>query len=251
MPLMDEFREEREAIKHGTPAEKYQYFKDYYRTPLIIAVIALIIVGSFIYQYVAHKETAFYALMLNCSAYPENDWFLEGYADKVSISLDDYEITLDSAVYLDLDSTFEDSQIASQKIATYSGAGHVDVMMGGGDEFAYYANNVTFKDLRDILTEEQLAKYEPYFYYFDEAILEKISEDVMVAGDTSELSFPDPRDPDSMERPVPVAIYIDSSKKLNEAYYFKNAEDGIAIGVFANAPHPENVQAFIDYLMSE
>ena len=251
MPLMDEFREEREAIKHGTPAEKYQYFKDYYRTPLIIAIIALIIVGSFVYQYIAHKETAFYALMLNCSAYPENDRFLEGYADKAGISLDDYEITLDSAVYLDLDSTFEDSQIASQKIATYSGAGHVDVMMGGGDEFAYYANNVTFKDLRDVLTEEQLVKYEPYFYYFDEAILEEIGEVAMVGGDTSQLSLPDPKDPDSMERPVPVAIYIDSSTKLNEAYYFKNAEDGIAIGIFANAPHPENAQTFIDYIMAE
>lgn len=251
MPVMDEFREEREAIKNGTREQKYQYFKDYYRTPLIIAIIAIVIVGAFIYQYVSHKETAFYALMLNCSAYPENDWFLEEYADKAGISLDEYEITLDSAVYLDLNSTFEDSQIASQKIATYSGAGHVDVMMGGGDEFAYYANNVTFKDLRDILTEEQLAKYEPYFYYFDEAILEELSQETMVGGDTSTLSLPDPKNPDAMERPVPVALYIDSSTKLSEAYYFKNAEDGIAIGIFANAPHPENIQTFIDYIMAE
>ena len=251
MPLMDEFREEREAIKHGTPAEKYQYFKDYYRTPVIIAVIALIIIGSFIYQYVAHKDTAFYALMLNCSAYAENEWFLEEYAEKAGISLDDYEITLDSAVYLDLDSTFEDSQIASQKIATYSGAGHVDIMIGGGDEFAYYANPYTFKDLRDILTKEQLAKYEPYFYYFDEAILEAVSQEELVGGESSSLELPNPRNPESMEKPVPVGIYVESSAKLNEAYYFKNAEDGIAIGIFANAPHPENAQTFIDYIMAE
>ena len=29
MPVMDEFKEEREALKHGTPKQKLAYFWDY------------------------------------------------------------------------------------------------------------------------------------------------------------------------------------------------------------------------------
>ena len=251
MPLMDEFREEREAIRHGTREQKYQYFKDYYRTPLIIAVLAITFIGILVFQFVTRKDLAFYAMFLNCSPYQENQWFLEEFTDKAGISLDDYDVTLDTAVYFTLNSIDEDTQVTVQKIDTYTGAGHLDVMLGAGDEFAHFANSIMFKDIREVLTEEQIAKYEPYFYYIDEALLEKINEVAMSGDDTAKLDVPNPRDPASMERPKPVAIYVESSKKLNEAYYFKNAEDGIAVGVFANTSHPESAQVFIDYLMTE
>lgn len=251
MPLMDEFREEREAIKHGTREQKYQYFKDYYRTPLIIAVLAITFIGILVFQFVTRKDLAFYGMFLNCSPYQENEWFLNEFTEQAGISLDEYDVTMDTAVYFKLNSVDEDTQVTVQKIDTYTGAGHVDVMLGGGEEFAHFANSIMFKDIREVLTEEQIEKYEPYFYYIDEAFLEEINKVATIGDDTTTLDIPDPRDPDSMERPKPVAIFVESSEKLNEAYYFKNAEDGIAVGVFANTSHPESVQTFIDYLMAE
>ncbi len=38
MPLMDEFREEREQIKKAPFPQKVQYFKDYYLLPTIFIV---------------------------------------------------------------------------------------------------------------------------------------------------------------------------------------------------------------------
>lgn len=246
MPMMDEFREEREAIKHGTPKQKYQYFKDYYRTPLIIILLTALVVGMMVYSFVTSKDSVLYAALLNCSSYQENEWLQEEYADYADIDLDEYDIIFDTGFYFKCNSNDEDSYVTVQKVNTYVGAGALDVMLGAGDEFAYFANGMLFNDLRTVLSEEQLRKYEPYFYYIDAAM-----QDVAAAETPDFENLPDPGKPEEMKNPIPVAIYVDSSEKLNRAYYFKNAEDGIALGIFVNSPYPENALALIDYLLSD
>lgn len=246
MPPMDEFREEREAIKHGTPRQKYQYFKDYYRLPLIIFVISAVFVGILVYNFVTRKDSAFYAAMLNSAPYEENEWFLGEYAETAGIDLDHYDITIDTGFYFKLNSSDEDSYLTTQKHETYAGAGQLDVMLGSGDEFAYFANSVLFKDLREVLSAEQLERYEPYFYYIDTAIFE-----YQAGLDFDPDKIPDPKDPESMTDPVPVGIYVDGSNALNKAYYFRNAEDGTALSIYANTSHLDNTLKFIDYIMSD
>lgn len=224
MPVMDEFREERAAIKQGTFKQKYQYFKDYYRTPLIIAVLSLALIGVLLYNFMTRKDYAFYAALINCSPYPENEWFADDYASVAGIDTDREAICFDTSLYYVLDSMDQDSLITVQKLDTLVLSGTLDVMLGGGDEFAHYANPLLFTDLREVLTKEQLEKYEPYLYYVDGAEFD-------------------------MEGTFPVAIYVDSSKKLNDAYYFRNAENGIALGIYANSSHKEYAVSLIDYLM--
>ncbi len=250
MPVMDEFREEREAIKHGTPKQKYQYFKDYYRLPLIIFLLASAFIGILIYQFVTRKDSAFYAVLLNCSPYEKNEWFTEEYTQRAGIDLNKVDVTLDTGIYFQLDSIDEDSYITTQKLETYAGAGQLDVMLGAGDEFAYYANSILFRDLREVLSPEQIQKYEPYFYYVDAALWDA-PDSIQNDSGLDFSKIPNPGNPQEMERPIPVAIYVESSEALNRAYYFKNAEDGIAIGIYANAPHLDNTLNFIDYLFTE
>ena len=246
MPPMDEFREERDAIKHGTPKQKYQYFKDYYRTPLIIFLLSAVFAGILIYNFVTRKDSAFYAAMLNSSPYAENEWFIEEYAESAGINLDKYDITFDTNFYFKLNSSDEDSYITTQKHDTYVGAGQLDVMAGAGEEFAYYANSVLFMDLREVLSPEQVERYEPYFYYIDTDLFAS-----QAGVDFNSVDIPDPKDPHSMTAPVPVAIYIGESGALNRAYYFRNEKDGIALGIYANTSHLDNVLNFIDYVMSD
>lgn len=246
MPVMDEFREEREAIRHGTPKQKYQYFKDYYRMPLIIIIIACVFVGILVYHFVTHKDSAFYAAMLNCSPYPDNEWFTDEYSRYASIDTDRYSVTFDTGIYFKLNSTDEDTYITVQKLDAYTGVGQLDVMLGGGDEFAHFANSILFHDLRTVLTEEQIARYEPFFYYIDAARLDSAPSEA-----SASTEYADPRKPEEMEDPIPVAIYVENSQKLNAAYYFKNAEDGIALGIYSNTSHPDNAAMFIDYLLTD
>lgn len=251
MSVMDEFREERESIKNGTLKQKWQYFKDYYLLTVVIVLVAAIIIGAFIYNYVSAKENAFYAIMLNASSYDENEWFANEYMLAAAIDTSKYQVIFDDASYYKLNSNDEVSYTTMQKLQTYAGAGQLDAMLGTGEEFKYFANGVVFMDLRNLLSEEQLAKYEPYFYYVDDTLLDKADENAKNQLAIDDTNIPDPRKPEDMEQPTPVAIYVENSDKLNQSFYFPNAEDGIAIGIYSNTSHPENAVNFIDYLLSE
>ena len=249
MPVMDEFREERESIKNGTLKQKWQYFKDYYLLTVVIVLVAASLIGALLYNYVTAKEDALYAIMLNASSYDANEWFENEYMLSSGIDTDKLQATFDDASFYKLNSNDEVSYTTMQKLQTYAGAGQLDVMLGTGEEFKYFANGVLFMDLRNLLSEEQLAKYEPYFYYVDDALLDKADENAQNQLAIDASAIPDPRKPEDMEQPTPVAIYVESSDKLNQAFYFPNAEEGIAIGVYTNAPHPENALSLIEYLL--
>lgn len=251
MPVMDEFREERESIKNGTLKQKWQYFKDYYLLTVVIVLVAAIFIGAFLYNYVSAKENAFYAIMLNASSYDENEWFANEYMLAAGIDTDKCQVIFDDASFYKLNSNDEVSYTTMQKLQTYAGAGQLDAMLGTGEEFKYFANGVVFMDLHNLLSEEQLAKYEPYFYYVDDALLNKADENAKNQLTIDTTNIPDPRKPEDMEQPTPVAIYVESSDKLNQSFYFPNAEDGIAIGIYSNTSHPENAVSFIEYLLSE
>ena len=55
MPLMDEFREEREQIKKAPFPQKVQYFKDYYLLPTIfivfVSVVMILLLRSTIFRH--------------------------------------------------------------------------------------------------------------------------------------------------------------------------------------------------------
>lgn len=254
MPVMDEFREERATIKQGTFKQKYQYFKDYYRTPLIIAILAAVFIGALVYHFVTQRPPAFYAAMLNCSDYDDNGWFETEFAEAAGIDLRENDVIFDTVMNYTLDSVDETSYITAQKLETYAGVGELDVMLGSGAEFARFANGYFFLDLREILTPEQISRYEPFFYYVDDALIEEAA--ASQSAETTEIAewlarLPDPRKPEDMRNPIPIAIYVDGSSKLNKAYYFKNSEDGVALGVYLNSAHIDSDIALIQYLLDQ
>lgn len=65
MPVMDEFKEERAALKHGTPKEKWNYFLDYYKWHVIVGIAVIAMAVSLISQILSRKDTIFYAVMIN------------------------------------------------------------------------------------------------------------------------------------------------------------------------------------------
>ena len=103
-------------------------------------------------------------------------------------------------------------------------------------------------DVRTLFTQEELEKYEPYFYYVDMAEVDRITEGNLSADYDSYKGVEyDHTKPEDMERPVPVAIYINSSEKLKGAYLFK--EDAVVLGIPLNTKHLNTSLLFIDYLL--
>ena len=145
MAVMDEFKEEREALKRGTPKQKLAYFWYYYKWHVIISVIIIGMLVSFIYQFVNRKDTAFNAVLLNASLLDqmssEQPDFLTDFAEKEGIDLNTSDITFDTSIRIVEDSMDEVSVTSTQKLMVYVAANELDSMITDFDSFQKYANS--------------------------------------------------------------------------------------------------------------
>lgn len=251
MPVMDEFREEREALKHGTPKEKLSYFIDYYKWHVIVVVCAIITVAVLAGQLLNRKDTAFYIALINgvdTTSTESEDYAFVEYA---GIDADKSSVIYDTSMLIDFNSMNEISINSAQKFVVYLSAAEMDVVISGEDIIQKYAHNSTFYDLTEFLSEEQLEKYKPYFYYIDYSIIEQIN----AAQDAFDYDFvpeyPDPTKPESMKQPVPVGIYVDGCPALTDRFIFSNSGSGIILSVVANTARPEITSKYIDFLMKD
>jgi len=250
MPVMDEFKEERDKIKNASFSEKLRYFWTYYKIHTIGALVALIFIVVLIHDITTQKENLFFAAILNCAELDteRTDSFAAEYAEFAEIDTSSGEILFDSSMTLEETPTSELGVAASQRMLVYTSSGELDVIVGGSDVFNDYANTDIFADLSEILSPEQLAKYEPYFYYVDMAdIRDMQNSEEIYSVDYVPPTPKDPRKPEEMREPIPVGLFVTDCEKLSETYYF-TGQDYTAVGVMLNTAHLENALKFIDYL---
>lgn len=246
MPVMDEFIEEREALKNGTLKQKLRYFWDYYMLRTLFILIMIGIVVYFIYFYATKKDEMFCAAVLNCWALETADEYNQDFVEYVGMDPEEYQAFFDSTMAVNFEQFDATASASAEKLAMYMAAYQLDVIVAGESIYEHYANAGAFNDIRTYLTEEQIAKYEPYFYYVDLPLVEQIYQAELNTDTSFNPEIPDPTKPELMEKPVPVGIYVDSDEFLT--HYMFRVEEPFAIGIVADAPHPETAAKYIDYL---
>lgn len=247
MPVMDEFKEERAALKNGTPKEKLSYFWDYYKWHVIVTVAVIIAAISMINSILNQKENALYVTIINGMELAPAAEYPAAFAEYAGIDTGTYDVLFDTSMRINMNSLEQDTIASTQKLTTYLAAGQLDAFVSDEDIINQYAYNDTFCDLREILTAEQLKQYEPYFYYLDRAVLNALDE----ARDSIDynyeaFTYPDPREPDAMEEPVPVGLYLNTASSFRESYYLSG--DAI-LAVAVNSSNVENMIKFVDFLL--
>jgi len=248
MPVMDEFKEERAALKNAPFKEKFAYFCDYYKWQVIVTIAIVVFVVTLIVQIVTRKEIVFYAAVVNGLEMPSAEEYVQGFSDYAGVDTDTSQVLLDASLQMDFKTMSKTTISASQKLVAYIAGKDIDILIADETIMENYANNETFYDLREFLSPEQYAKYEPYFYYIDQAVVDEKNA-AMSAMDTSYVaSYPDPRDPDAMQNPVPVGIYLDNAVELREKYYYADETD-IILSVIANTERSEITSKFIDFVL--
>ncbi len=249
MPVMDEFREERAALKTAPFKEKLSYFLDYYKWHVILTVTAIVVVTALVSQILSRKDTAFYLALINAvdttsAELPDYD-----FTKHAGIDTEECEIVYDTSMCIDFSTMTEYSISSAEKFVTHLAAAQLDVVISDEDIIRKYAHNETFYDLTRFLTEEQIEKYEPYFYYMDYSVLEAIN----AAQDAYDYDFvpeyPDPRRPEAMEKPVPVGLYVTDCPALTDRFQFTRGDSGVILSVVLNTTRPEMVSLYIDFLM--
>lgn len=249
MPVMDEFKEERAAVKNGTFKQKLTYFFDYHKWHVVCGIIAVIFAGVLIRQLATQKDAAFYAVLLNGASrsYPAESGHRDAFAEYAGIDTDEFDVVYDTSIQIGT-GTGNDYQSA-QTLMIHITAADLDVMVSDLDSLRHYAYLNDFRDLRDILTEDQLRRYEGSFYYIDRALVEEIENAKKEYDYDYVPTYGDPFHPEDMREPVPVGILLPEDCSLLQDYIFPG--DAPAVSVLINSEHTETALQFIDFLMRE
>lgn len=254
MALYDEFREERERVKKGPFLQRIAYFWDYYKWHTIIALVVIIGVISFVHNLVTKTDPVLSGILLN--SYSKNvedvNKVMNDFIELREIDTDNYHVSLNTGLSY---STSEDGTSAQmnystdQVITARHMADDLDFLTGDLETMLSYAYRGLFGDIRTHFTEEQLAFYEPYMLYIDQAIIEQRQEAAANFEDLTAITYPDCHKPEDMEKPIPVMLDIHSCKPLTDIYEYEELASTLAFGICTNVVNQENTVAFINHVM--
>lgn len=248
MAIKDEIRRERQAVmKHGTPKDKWNYFKDYYLLRTIIVIVIIALATHFIYDTVTKPDIVLNGIFLNTFNFDKVDDSAAGLEEEFTKHLNlssEYEVSFSSNLTL-TGNAAQDYQ-ASQAMTVQIAAEQLDFVVSPLNIILDYGYGGMLAGLEEILTPEQMETYKPYFLYIDMAVYEVRDEAANNGEDVNDIPLPDPTKPDTMEKPLPVLIDISKCEKLKSIYAYDFGT--LTFGISSTAPHPDNICKFIDYL---
>ena len=249
MALMDEFKEDRNAIlKHGTLKEKTKYIWDYYKWHIILPILAVACIIWYIVHLITATDIILNGVFLNVyktESTTSGEELKEDFYKVQKIDTSEEEITLNTNLYYSTD-VINGNYETLQVLMAWHSAGSLDFIGGDLPTLTDFTYRGYFCDLRDILTEEQIAKYEPYFLYMDQDFYIRRSEMASNMEDVSSLEYPDCTKPDEMVEPIPVLIDMKQSEKFSKLY--AKRPEIMAFGITANVENKEVTLSFLDYL---
>lgn len=252
MAIRDDIRRERQAVaKNGTWKDKWDYFTDYYLLGTI-AIIAVIGLGTyFIYSTVTKPDVVLNGAIVNTLNFDKKARSVEELATDfekyAKINTEEQEVTFSGNLSLTGDTSTDHE--TSQAITFPAQAGVMDFVICPLENILDYAYGGLFVDLNTVLTPEQMEDLQPYFIYMDMAVFQEREDAFDNNIDVSEIPIPDPKNPDAMKEPVPIFLNITACEKVTNTYDYEVTD--LVFGICMNAPNPETISKFIDYIMNE
>lgn len=263
MPLMDEFREERESIKNQPFKKKLEYFWTYYKWWVIGGIFLIIVLVTVIIQIATNKKDALYIAMVDIINTP-------GASEELTITtpfLEEHGINpKKNTINFNTDFLFTDPSggdktgaspsysdtqgfTGRESLAIYIAAGDVDAICGSDEWFDTYAYNNFFLPLNEYLTDEEIDKYSDSIYYIDGAVLSRYTQARSDQDYEYEEAFPDSDEPEKMEQPLAVGIILDDSGLYNSNFVCANGDaKHIVIGIVRNSPETPLAADFVKYI---
>lgn len=249
MTIREAIKDQRKAMKNRTVAEKFSYFREYYGIRTVCLITALILLVSFCVGQLTKKDTGFHAVFFGGNPLQSSDAFLADFADAAQIDTGHFEVTVQTSLDIRMDDAVtEETYIAMQSFAAMVAAGMVDNIAADIDLFLYYSYLGYTVDLRTVLTEQQLADFAPHLCYIDAELLRQ--QENSETGLTFEYGqCPDPKKPELMTDPIPVAIdLLSTTPAFQSSYAF--GSDTVCIGICASSERPDTARRFLQFMLA-
>ncbi len=245
MAVMDEFKEERERMKTQPFKKRLEYFWEYNKLNVIICAVVFCSVCSIGYTILTKKDSALMIALIDCyTNEAETENYKQHLMELMEIDESKEDILLDTSFYLTAADTPDAS--SAEVLGLRIMARELDVLLAGEDVFNRYVQNGIFKDMREILSPEQLEYYEDSFYYVDQAVID--AEEIYNI-DFTENAFVDNtnhRSPEGMKEPIPVGIYATGTEEFQGIYYFLGGSQEVVFGLPFYTEHTDNALIFLD-----
>lgn len=258
--IIDEIREQQIKMKDMTWKQRFAYYWEYYKVHTIVIIIAVIAVITTVHSIATSKDYAFYGILLNANML-SSEAYGNSFGEYAGIDMETYDCFIDADSTLSYSNSTEYDMATMQRIVAVVQTKELDAVIFNSQCFSQYAANEIFMDLREVLSDEQLKKYEPYFYYIDmEEVRAQEEADVIVdtdeiaergnltAEELAALAY-EHTDPSAMTDPVPVGIIMEESPFATKSH----AYDGLVpiFGVSATTQHTDTSSLFLDYLWDD
>lgn len=249
MPVMDEFKEEREKLKEQSFQKKLSYFWTYYKWHVIGGAIAVFAIFMTVKGILTKTEDVLYGVILNGSSRSfEEDILADAFEEYLQLDTKEYSVSFNSTLHM-ADTLDPFGMEAQQFIMVYSAGNDLDIATMDFPRFQKYAYESFYVDLTTCLSSEMLDKLSDKLYYVDLAVLQKINnlQDNNQSVEGAEL--PDPKKPEEMEQPVPVGIDVSGCSRFTDAYRYE--EGPVYLGVIITSERKDMAVKFIEYLFEE
>ena len=266
MALNDEIRREQAKLKGQPFKVKFAYFWDYYKIHTIVAFCIIVAVAWTAYDMITAKDTAVGAYFLNAAGAVEElaAAYMREFEQAYGVDTAKEEVYLSTTQYLTPGANRDNYDYAAlQKIVAEQAAGEMDFTAMDLWNFNSYVQSGMFADLREIFSEEELARMDEKYglYYVDmqeireeaerredvEYITKMEVESTAEANESELLSNFTLPDPSGMRDPAPVGVWINSTELVTEAHFY----DGITAigGIVVNTKRMEPAKAFFQWLL--
>lgn len=249
MTLKEKLTKIHAAIKEGKGGAVAEYIWDYYKLPIFVTIAVVGFIGNLAYTKLTAKEIVLSGTLLNQYNILADDPTAElvnTFMEEQGFDASETKVELNTSLRYSSngDSSLNDATI--QGLLAQCSGGTMDFVTGDMDAMTIFAYGDYFYDLREVLTEEEIEIYEPYFLYIDRDYQRQVDE----AFDNPEVLLtmlpPDMRYPEEMVDPAPVLIDLEGTSLYNDIYL--ELVDTLCFGFTVNSPHLETTKEFLDYL---
>ena len=240
--------ERKEYFKTASFSKKLEFIWDYYKIHILIALALLTGIGYYVHHLVTAKDMVLSGMLLNVDALEHRndiDKLKQEILEHLKVDTQKYDVDFIDSYTLtgDVASDYE----TQQAVIVQLGAGSLDFTISPLEYMQNYTYQNCFYDFRDLLSEEQFKKYEPYFLYIDGEYMKEYGQRSLESSEENPIVLPDFTRPEDMEDPIPVLIDLSQCKTITDLYTAD--KESLVFGIMGSVKSEDNVLLFLDYIM--
>ena len=233
----------RAAFREMSAAKKREHIWEYYKWPILLGLLALLVLGSIVREQLSRREPMLYLAFANVSVGEELESALtDGFLESVGADLRRREVSLYADLYLSEDADQLNHQYAYASRIKLMGAlasRKLDLVLMNREGYDFLSRQGYLQELAPALFQSEPALYE--------ALLPTLTENEVVLSDNSvEYQLGNAASLEIVTERVSNGLNVSALPLFRAAGF-----DGeVYLGLLANSPRPDAVLGYLNYLFS-